>query len=735
MKSITWLFSQILITTSLMAQAPVLQESSGWLESAYAEWKPVTGAQSYNVYYTGGGKTKQKIDDPLIRHYGDYLRADIPGLKAGSYTIQISPVTNGVEGISVTTPSLIVSAHDRSGFAFSNSQVPGAYQMDGTAKSGAVVLYITEQTKNTVSLNVTGASTNPCVGLQAILDGYKKGSETRPLIIRIIGNVTDPSYLLAGDLVIENSNKTNVFITVEGIGEDAVVNGWGIRIKNANNIEVRNIAVMNVNSSEGDNIGLQQNNQYIWVHNNDLFYGDAGSDADQIKGDGSLDCKKSTYVTFSYNHFWDNGKSNLLGLSENTTDGLYITYHHNWYDHSDSRHPRVRFYSAHVYNNYYDGISKYGAGSTLGSSVFMEANYFRNCKYPMLTSMQGTDVYNTSTGLNDYVNIPTFSNEDGGTIKAFNNYMQGQKRFVPYGNASYPNSTVDFDAYVVASRNTTIPATVKSAYGANTYNNFDVNASIMYSYTADSPAVAMEKVKTYAGRISGGDFQWVFNNATDDTASGVINALKTALVNYQDKIQSIQGEENPVNSSSSSVISSSSSSTPISSSSSSTPISSSSSSTISSSSSSVVVAGDKTHNFTISGTNSTFYSITGNLSSAKGTVIYSNLTLTQCLKMETATQIQFTLDSISTLTLVLNETFAGSILIDGISYTASNGIVTATLAEGLHLITKGDASNLYWMNIVAINGSPVSNLKSNFITSINDSKWYQLNGRRIHSKP
>ena len=93
------------------------------------------------------------------------------------------------------------------------------------------------------------------------------------------------------------------------------------------NLEIRNIGVMLVDSSEGDNITLQQGNDHVWVHNCDLFYGMAGSDADQAKGDGALDCKKSTYITFSYNHFWDSGKCNLLGLSEDTTDGLYITYH------------------------------------------------------------------------------------------------------------------------------------------------------------------------------------------------------------------------------------------------------------------------------------------------------------------------------------------------------------------------------------------------------------------------
>jgi hypothetical protein len=85
---------------------------------------------------------------------------------------------------------------------------------------------------------------------------------------------------------------------------------------------------MNCNSKEGDDCGLQQSNDHVWVHNCDFFYGDAGSDADQIKGDGALDTKKSTYVTHSYNHFWDNGKCNLQGMKEETAQN-YITYHHN----------------------------------------------------------------------------------------------------------------------------------------------------------------------------------------------------------------------------------------------------------------------------------------------------------------------------------------------------------------------------------------------------------------------
>ncbi|MBR6453846.1 MAG: T9SS type A sorting domain-containing protein [Fibrobacter sp.] len=561
--------ASVLVIAGFFASASAqvsLQNASGALESAYAEWS-ADGSDSYNVYYSGAGLKDVKVDDSLVRKYGSKFRVDVVGLKAGSYTLKVSSVKGGKEGASATSKSLEVKAHDRSGFAFSNGHVPGAYNTDGTLKNDAVVLYISESSKNTVKLDVikdSKGSVEPCTGLQNILNIYKKGYDTRPLAIRILGNMTTPEANDKGDIVVDMGKKEGPSLTIEGIGNDATANGWGIRIKGAQDVEIRNLGVMNVSSDEGDNISLQQDNKYIWVHNCDFFYGLAGSDKDQAKGDGALDCKKSTYVTFSYNHFWDNGKSNLLGLSEGTTEGLYITYHHNWYDHSDSRHPRIRFYSAHVYNNYYDGNAKYGAGSTLGSSVFMEANYFRNCKYPMMTSMQGTDVYAGGTK-RDPKNYGTFSDEDGGTIKAYNNHMEGSYTFIPYGAGKYMlkgketavgdiDTKADFDAYVVESRDTKVPATVKSYAGANAYNNFDTDKSVMYSYTADSPEIARNNVVAYAGRLQGGDFKWTFDNAVDDTSSSVNKKLQDALKAYKGS----NGEVMEYSSSSSVILSSSS---------------------------------------------------------------------------------------------------------------------------------------------------------------------------------
>lgn len=734
-----------------------ITQTGGWLECAFVKWTPVAGATSYNVYYTGGGVTNRQIDTQLIRSYGTYFRADLIGLIPGTYTVKVAPVINAVEGAGTISSPITVVAHDRNGFAFSGGRIPGGYNLDGTPKTGAVIIYITQNTKNSVSMNITGATVNPCVGFQNILYGIKKGRDPRPFIFRMIGTITDCNVLEGGDIVIENANNAASSVTIEGVGSDAVANGFGIRIKSASNIEVRNLGFMNTNAAEGDNVGLQQDNDHIWVHNCDLFYGAPGGAADQVKGDGALDCKKSTFCTFSYNHFWDSGKCNLLGLSENTTSGLYVTYHHNWYDHSDSRHPRVRFYSAHVYNNYYDGNSKYGAGSTMGSSVFMENNFFRNCKYPMLTSMQGTDVYGGSAG--------TFSNEDGGSIKAFNNTMSGQTRYVPYNATTFP---IEFDAIEVTSRNQTISNTIRSKQGANMYNNFDTDPTLyVNSLTPDSPTVARDNVILHSGRVTGGDLIWTFNNAVDDVSYDVNTGLSTALTGYTTSLVFVQGESPTIAGSSQTLITTTDNNQSVDSGTAindmvfiwggdasdvtisglpaagitfvknpatktvtvsgiptgavtftittigtiGTPVAATGTIMING-----ATPGDQIHNFTASVLNSTFYTFTSaNMNSTAGSATYDGLTLTARLKIESATVITYTTTSLSTLTLVFDPTFTGTIKLNGVSYTAVAGVVIIpNVPIGLNTITKGSTTNLYYIKTVF---TPLLGLATNNIDS------------------
>ena len=423
-------------------------KSEGWLNSAYIIFDQVEGA-TYKVLCDD-----VELDAPLIRYYDTYtyyenptdtdgqttwtkktlskvVRADALGLAAGEHTIKVCAV--GTENESeYSSAKMKVVDHNRSGFAFAPSAAtnPGAYKADGTLKDNAIVLYVTGSTAKTVSYtqekgkNASADATY--TGLQSILSESSLKKLTVPLDIRIIGTITkdqmDSLGSSAEGLQIKTTSEYGV--TVEGVGHDAAVYGFGFLVRNAKYVELSNLGVYNFMD---DGISVDTDNSYLWIHNNDISYGAVGSDSDQAKGDGSLDFKKSTYSTLSYNHFWDSGKCNLLDASAGSDGSNYLSYHHNWYDHSDSRHPRIRNASAvHVYNNYYDGNAKYGVGVTSGSSAFVEGNYFRNANDPMMSSQQGTDAQGDGT----------FSGEDGGVIKAYNNFYTGNSNYASDGGST-----------------------------------------------------------------------------------------------------------------------------------------------------------------------------------------------------------------------------------------------------------------------------------------------------------
>ncbi|MGN0483175.1 MAG: Ig-like domain-containing protein [Lachnospiraceae bacterium] len=508
-----------------------VMETNGDLENASVIWNK-TDAEGYNVYYKGtSDQLFVQVDDALIRQYGTTYRVDIPGLCAGEYLVSVVPVKNQTPDFDAAAVKKIqVKAHTREGFCFAPSSptkgvVSGGYKSDGTPQEGAQILYVNKENVNQVTLDVITSSkgtTTKTTGLANILAARKKGYDTTPLIIRVVGTLSKADVDgLNSNGYLEVKGVKNV--TLEGIGTDATLYEIGVLVRDCSNVEVRNLALMKF---PDDGVSLDTNNQNIWVHNNDFFYGSAGSDSDQVKGDGSCDIKgKSTYVTISYNHFWDSGKSSLCGM--NDTEEFFVTYHHNWFDHSDSRHARIRVGSIHLYNNYFDGNAKYGVGVTKGASAFVEKNVFRNCKYPMLSSQQGTDIADGSEG--------TFSNENGGIIKAFDNEITGVKKIV-YSK----EDATQFDAYLASSQNEKVPDTVKTVQGATTYNNFDTDSSKFYSYTPTETSKVKEEVMTYAGRVQGGDFKWTFSD-NDDTDYGVNQELMNAVNSYQSKLTKVGG--------------------------------------------------------------------------------------------------------------------------------------------------------------------------------------------------
>lgn len=519
-----------------------ITEAKGWLESVYVKFDLLEGAKSYHVYIKGGQYADYtKIDGQLVRNYGTYGRADIVGLRAAdNYAVKVVAVDAADEEVAASAAEqtgLRVISYSREGFAFKNDVQPGAYQADGTLKPGAKVLYITKQTAKTVSTNVAGATSNPCVGFQSIIAAYEKGQDKTPIAFRFIGLVTKDDLDAIGSSaegiqVKGRKADSELNMTFEGIGDDATIKGFGFLVRNSKSVEFRNFAIMRCMD---DGLSLDTDNSNIWIHHLDVFYGPHGS-GDHVKGDGSVDVKSdSKYVTVSYNRFWDTGKTNLFGMKDESGPN-YISYDHNWFDHSDSRHPRVRTMSVHVWNNYFDNVAKYGVGATSGSSVFVENNYFLKTKKPILSSQQGTDAQGSGT----------FSGEDGGMIKAYGNHFDTTCKNFKYYTQLAPAST-GYDAYETATRAEQVPSTEVTRVGGTTYNNFDTDESLMYGYNPVAAELVPELVTGFygAGRLNHGDFTYSFkDNIGDDTADSAYDpTLGSLLDNYQSSLVGIFGEE------------------------------------------------------------------------------------------------------------------------------------------------------------------------------------------------
>lgn len=663
-----------------------ITEAKGWQESAYLKWAPFEGASSYNVYVDD-----KKIDAQLVRQYASYYRADVLGLKAGTYSVKVVPVNaEGTEIAGANTASnLVVKSYNREGFAHFKYAGVGAYNNDGTLKAGAKVLYITAKTAKTVSTTVNTGKQETITGLQSIIDAYSKGKDKTPIAFRIIGkvNLSDLDHISssAEGLQVKGA-KMNM--TFEGVGDDATVYGFGFLLREAVSVEFRNFAIMRCLD---DAMSLDTKNFHVWIHNMDLFYGKKGSAADQAKGDGTVDIKgDSKYVTVAYNRFWDNGKASMCGMKSETGEN-WITYHHNWFDHSDSRMARVRTMSVHMYNNYYQHCDVYGIGATSGSSIFMESNYFDAVKRPIMSSLQGTDAKGDGT----------FSGEKGGLIKAYGNVFANKPDNFSY--IPYAENNTSFDAYEVSDPSEQVPASVKTLVGGTSYNNFDTNSSLMYAYAADKAEDVPSIVEGFygAGRLNHGDIDFVIPDETVVTNGHQqpLPALASLLDSYTSGVVKVFGESNAAGEGGTTGGGETGGSG---------EGGSTGGSTGGTEGGSTVtpIEGTVTCSFTANGkeavpSNSAF-ALTGSAKSVKAEeTVIEGTTYSVSLKMESNTEVSFTTSQKMTLYVYYGTSGTNTnVKVDGVKQ--SGAPTTVVLEAGSHKITKGDSTTVALIKLVPV---------------------------------
>ncbi|GAA0897611.1 pectate lyase family protein [Virgisporangium aurantiacum] len=181
-----------------------------------------------------------------------------------------------------------------------------------------------------------------------------------------------------GRIQIESKKGVRPNKTVIGL-PGAEITGGGLDFYRSYNVIVRNILFTD---AEDDAINVGQNSHHIWIDHN-TFRGAIDGSVDIVRG--------ADYVTVSWNHFDHSDKSMLISHSDGAagTDvgHLKVTIHHNFFDHSRQRHPRVRFGEpVHVYNNYFLANDLYAVASTENAGVLVEGNYFEDVPFTVYSA-------------------------------------------------------------------------------------------------------------------------------------------------------------------------------------------------------------------------------------------------------------------------------------------------------------------------------------------------------------
>ena len=369
-----------------------------WFNTVWAEWPQIAGVNSFTVeLIRNGGPPAALTGDCaqfLIRRVNNGWRVDAPGLHNDSnYVMHIRRAdTNDIVHV---TSGLQTTPFDRQGYAFipagPRPHTLGAYYLDGTPRTNAEIIYVTHENMN----EALDPARFPAAGGNSTTPGGN------PLIIRFIGTVGVLGYV--GDhsgipVAARNANSfltirnSTAGITIEGIGPDAVIYGFGFQIHSSSDVVVRNLSFRKFFE---DAIGIHGNNSHVqthfWIHNNTIYTGQdsrhlPGRDDDHRFGDGAVDITNwANHFTVSYNRFVDSDKVLLWGNS--MADMItYGTLHHNWFINAESRMPRVRNGWIHVFNNLYDGVRNYAIGAGHRGNIIAEGNTFRNARRPFIIS-------------------------------------------------------------------------------------------------------------------------------------------------------------------------------------------------------------------------------------------------------------------------------------------------------------------------------------------------------------
>ena len=288
------------------------------------------------------------------------------------------------------------------------------------------------------------------------LQQYVTASE--PYVIRVQGMIQPPDQYVKLNVA---SNKSII-----GVGDDAHLRLIGFRVggtsgcsdvynpanEYVSNVIIRNLTFSDVydtgSNPDADAVTIECFSHHVWVDHNTFLYS-APSSSLMNRIDGAVDVKRGAdWVTVSWNHFYQYNKTMLVGHVDSNAiqdaGRLHVTYHHNYFENTHQRHPRVRFGKTHLFNNYVfndrSGPNRqisYIALAGPQSELYLEANNIQVDSGELYVISEDSDANAKVTFTND--NLVQLTNPNAEWILEVNNGLA----FEPSDFYEYATNSVD----------------------------------------------------------------------------------------------------------------------------------------------------------------------------------------------------------------------------------------------------------------------------------------------------
>ncbi|GIF20274.1 pectate lyase [Actinoplanes tereljensis] len=350
-----------------------------------------SSGEYYALVITGGGAIQlQRVSGGAAT----VLATAVAGGSTLALTVRGSALTGSVDGVPVVQAVDSAFASGRIGLLASYASVSFDDVLVDTAAPEPQPTPTTSPpppgecrvagTPAGFAAGTTGGAGGPTVAVDTAAELLAAIATSGPLTVCVSGTIVLPAGMY--DVTSDKS--------ILGVGATAGITGGGFNIGLpvsevttppagvVHNVIVQNLSFRNAGD---DSINVQMFSHHVWLDHNDLAQG----------YDGLIDIKRgSSLVTVSWNHTHQHTKNMLLGHDDNNgaqdTGRLKVTYHHNWFDATPQRNPRVRFGEpVHVYNNYYFYNTDTGVACQNTAGCVVEGNYFEDVEEPITNTYAG----------------------------------------------------------------------------------------------------------------------------------------------------------------------------------------------------------------------------------------------------------------------------------------------------------------------------------------------------------